>query len=95
MFSLCVVINNNVNLNELDEIFADKVGNLIRKHRKSKGLSIEALAGICEMNYTQISRIERGLVNCYLNSLGRIMWALDIDPADIIPKYCEKAPKIP
>jgi len=95
MFSLFTVINNDVSLNELDEIFTDKVGILIRKHRKSKGLSIEALAGICEMNYSQISRIERGLVNCNLNSLGRIIWALEIDPADIIPKYSEKAPKMP
>jgi transcriptional regulator with XRE-family HTH domain len=95
MFSLCIVINKNVTLNELDEIFSDNVGILIRKHRKSKGLSIEALAQICEMNYTQISRIERGIVNCNLNSIGRIMWALEIDAADIIPTYSEKPPKMP
>ena len=60
------------------------VGAKIRKIRLSKGFSIQNLAYEIGIEYTQLSRIERGKINTSIYQLFLISRALDVNFADII-----------
>jgi len=45
------------------EEFAKRVGASIRKHRKSKSITLQELALQSGIEYSQVSRIERGIIN--------------------------------
>jgi transcriptional regulator with XRE-family HTH domain len=49
------------------EVFSCQVGNNLRQIRNEKNISIEELANLSEMTYSQVSRIELGKINtsCY------------------------------
>ncbi|RZK56027.1 MAG: XRE family transcriptional regulator [Pedobacter sp.] len=53
-------------------------GKNVRKYRNKKGLTMNELAGICEVEYGTISTIERGLVNCTISTAYAISIALEI-----------------
>lgn len=53
------------------------IGNRIRALRKSRKMSIEELAFISDMEYAQLSRIERGVVNCTTYQLYKICVSLN------------------
>ena len=63
---------------------AHKLGELIRRARNKKGLSLYALADLTGMDFSWLGRLERGL---YASpspvQLARLAEALDIDPARI------------
>ena len=58
------------------------VGNKVRKVRISKGLSMEATANEANMEYRQLSRIERGEINTTITSLAKIADALKVNIND-------------
>ena len=60
------------------------VGDKIRRIRITKGLSIQNLAYEIGIEYTQLSRIERGKINTSIFQLFLISRALEVDFADII-----------
>ena len=60
------------------------VGAKIRKIRLTKGFSIQNLAYEIGIEYTQLSRIERGKINTSIYQLFLISRALDVNFADII-----------
>ena len=60
------------------------VGAKIRKIRIAKGLSIQNLAYEIGIEYTQLSRIERGKINTSIYQLFVISRALQVDFAEII-----------
>ena len=60
------------------------VGAKIRKIRITKGLSIQNLAYEIGIEYTQLSRIERGKINTSIYQLFVISRALQVDFAEII-----------
>ena len=60
------------------------VGAKIRKIRQTKGFSIQNLAYEIGIEYTQLSRIERGKINTSIYQLFLISRALDVNFADII-----------
>jgi len=62
-----------------------KVGNKIREVRLSKNISQEALANDCEVDYSQVNRMELGKVNFSISYLYRIAKALNIDPKELLP----------
>ena len=66
-----------------DEI-SQIVGAKIRKTRITKGLSIQNLAYEIGIEYTQLSRIERGQINTSIFQLFLISRALEVNFADII-----------
>jgi transcriptional regulator with XRE-family HTH domain len=66
-----------------DEI-SQIVGAKIRKTRITKGLSIQNLAYEIGIEYTQLSRIERGKINTSIFQLFLISRALEVNFADII-----------
>jgi transcriptional regulator with XRE-family HTH domain len=59
-----------------------KVGENIRKHRECQNLTIEKLALKANMEYSQISRIERGVINTSLFHVYRISKCLEIPLAE-------------
>jgi transcriptional regulator with XRE-family HTH domain len=57
-------------------LFADNM----RRIRKSKDLSQEALADLCDLDRTYISGIERKRRNLSIRNIQRIAEALGVDP---------------
>ena len=60
------------------------VGNRVRSIRQSKGLTIEQLAFEIGVEYTQLSRIERGRINTSVFQLFLISKALKVNFSEII-----------
>lgn len=55
----------------------------MRKKRNEKEMSMEKLAHLCEMEYSQISRIELGQINTSINTVKKISDALKIEIKDL------------
>ncbi|HET6254809.1 MAG TPA: helix-turn-helix transcriptional regulator [Puia sp.] len=61
-------------------------GKRLKKARTDKKLSVRALADIADMDFGNISEIETGKVNPSLTTIVLLAEALEIDPADLLPK---------
>lgn len=59
-------------------------GEVIRSHRKEKGISQEKLAEDSNLQRTFISRMERGLTQPTLVTIFELAQALDVEPIQII-----------
>ena len=58
----------------------------MRKYRLDKGLTQSELAFECgDKDWSQISRMERGLVNFSISYLLLVAEVLDISPKDLLP----------
>ena len=68
-----------------DEVLLKYIGGRIREIRISKNISQEDLASDCEVDYSQINRMELGKVNFSISNLFRIAKALDVDPKELLP----------
>jgi len=68
-------------LNESEELLA--FGANLRRIRKEKNLSMEALANLAEIELSQIYRIETGKINPKLITLLRIAKALEVSPKEL------------
>ena len=62
-----------------------KIGQLIRKKRKEKKITQEALALQCGIDRSYIGRIERGEVNLTVEKLYEIATALEVDMKELLP----------
>ena len=62
-----------------------QIGDKIRDVRLSKNISQESLANECEIDYSQVNRMELGKVNFSISYLYRIAKALDVDPKKLLP----------
>jgi transcriptional regulator with XRE-family HTH domain len=62
-----------------------EVGNKIREVRLSKNISQESLANECEIDYSQVNRMELGKVNFSISYLYLIAKALNVDPKELLP----------
>lgn len=61
------------------------IGENIRKYRLAKGLTQSELAFECgDKEWSQISRMERGLVNFTISYLLLVAEVLDISPKDLL-----------
>jgi transcriptional regulator with XRE-family HTH domain len=80
-----VVIKNSKGEKLTEQQCLDIVGNKIRSCRKSRKLTIQGLADKCEVDYSQISRMERGLLNFTYFTLLKVAAALDVDPKELQP----------
>ena len=65
-------------VNPKDDDVVKRFGDAVRAYRKQKGLTMVELAAECEVDYTTISNIERGLVNTTITMAARIAKVLDI-----------------
>ncbi len=63
------------------------IGENIRKYRLQKGITQNDLAFACgDKDWSQISRMERGLVNFSVSYLLLIAEVLEIEPKDLLPE---------
>jgi transcriptional regulator with XRE-family HTH domain len=69
---------------DVNSEFIRKLGNRIREVRLEKGVSMKNLAYSCNIEYSQISRIERGLINTSVNNIYLISEVLEVDPKDLL-----------
>ena len=70
-------------VNKLDKkIILIEFGNNVRKLRLSKGLTQEQLANELGVEISQISRIERGVVNTSVTTIYAISQTLKIDSSE-------------
>lgn len=56
----------------------------VRKYRIGKDLSQEALANLAGIEYSQVSRIERGLLNTSISVVFALAKALEIEPSKLL-----------
>jgi len=56
----------------------------VRKYRIAKNLSQEALANLTGVEYSQISRIERGVINTSVSVIFAIAKALEIPASQLL-----------
>ncbi|MFF2889641.1 helix-turn-helix domain-containing protein [Paenibacillus sp. NPDC057967] len=61
------------------------IGNRIRTIRKQRGLTQEELAEKADMMYQYISGVERGARNISIDSLEKILMALEVDFVKFFP----------
>ena len=70
------------------EEFIKRLGLIIRKTRKDKGLSLEELAFNSKIAYSTLSCLERGAVgNLQVYNLYKLIENLEIDPSLIFKEY--------
>lgn len=56
----------------------------IKRYRNLKKLTIEQLANLLEVDYSQISRMERGVVNPNISIIFDIAAVLGVEPMKLI-----------
>jgi len=62
------------------------IGENIRRHRLAKGMTQNELAFECgDKDWSQISRMERGLVNFSISYLLLVAEVLEIQPRELLP----------
>lgn len=72
------------NVEYLDEIlFLDAFGKNLKRLRKEKGLTQEQLAIDLDMEISQVSRIERGIINTSIGNVNAIAKVLKIDHKEL------------
>lgn len=70
-----------------DEAFLKAIGGKIRDLRNEKGMSQTELALACknDLDYSQISRMERGIINFSISYLKTVAEALGVEPKELLP----------
>ncbi|HLP11092.1 MAG TPA: helix-turn-helix transcriptional regulator [Flavobacteriales bacterium] len=67
-----------------DEKFIKLVGKRVRQVRLMKNISQAQLAADCDVEISQISRIERGVINTSLSQINNIARNLKVHPKDLL-----------
>lgn len=80
LFSSTLQLMNNTR----DEIRLKKFGEHLRKTRKSKKLTMEALANLADIELSQVHRIETGKVNPTLTTIFLLSDALETTPSKLL-----------
>jgi len=73
-----------------DQIILKKIGERLQEARLQKNLTQKELAFMVDVEISQITRIERGVINTSVLSLMRITHALEISISDFL-KDLEKS----
>lgn len=74
-------------MNPKDDTTIKKFGAAVRQLRKEKGLTLLQLSQSCDVDYTTISKIERGLINTTITMVTRIAKALQVKPSVLLDSY--------
>ncbi len=74
-----------------DERFLKEFGERIRVIRKQKNMTQEVLANYIDVDISQISRLERGILNASISMIKEISIILDIDLKEVFDfEYTKK-----
>ena len=68
-----------------DDDLLIQIGVKIREARLKRNVSQETLANECEIDYSQINRMELGKVNFSVSYLSKIAGVLNINPKELLP----------
>ncbi|SDX34081.1 helix-turn-helix domain-containing protein [Aequorivita viscosa] len=60
------------------------LGENIKKYRESKGFSYRELAQLCDVDHSQISKIEKGQISLEVITLCDIANGLGVHPKDLL-----------
>ena len=60
------------------EVYCKAFGLQLRKLRQGKGISMRGLAKEADIEYSQLSKIERGVINTTISTVYNLALALDI-----------------
>lgn len=71
-------------MNISEETFIINLGIHIRQLREKKGLSQQSLADDCNIDKSQIARLEVGKLNTGVKTLLKIANALDVEPKELL-----------
>lgn len=69
-------------MKDLDLVRLKKIGNRLQELRLQKNLTQKELAFLVDVEISQITRIERGIINTSVLNLMRITDALEISVSD-------------
>lgn len=69
-------------MKDLDVVRLKKIGNRLQELRLQKNLTQKELAFLVDVEISQITRIERGIINTSILNLMRITDALEISISD-------------
>ena len=69
--------------NNLHKDFCGAFGAQLRKLRQDKGYGLREFALIADMEYSQLSKIERGVTNPTLNTMLNLCVALKVNHHDL------------
>lgn len=75
--------------NPRDQLAIDKLGQNVRKYRTLNGLTIVKLSEACDVEYTTISKIERGILNTSVSMIVILARALNIKPSQLLEEDIE------
>ena len=67
-----------------DNKLQEKFGEHLRKTRESQGLSLSKLASKCEIDKSNISKIERGKFNIQLTKIFELAKGLEVEPQQLL-----------
>ena len=67
-------------------------GRVIAQYRKCKRMTQEVLSGLCGINRTHLSAIERGLRSPTLATFIRICYAMEVDATTVINEIEKQLP---
>lgn len=59
-------------------------GERVRDRRLELGLSQESAAARCDIHWTQLGKVERGQRSLRLETIVKIAYGLEIDPAQLV-----------
>ncbi|WP_410478985.1 helix-turn-helix domain-containing protein [Pedobacter gandavensis] len=71
-------------MNPRDEELVKIFGENVRNHRTLNGLTMVELAYQCNVEYTTISKIERGKINTTISLAVKIAKVLDVPITDLL-----------
>ena len=70
--------------NKRNEAYLKAFGEHLRKVRKRQGMTMIELAFEADVEYSQIAKIERGLLNTTISTVLILSQALGVKPADLL-----------
>lgn len=65
--------------------YLKEIGSNLRRERSAKNISQQELAEKADLHITSVQRIEKGAFNTTILTMGRIIEALQCNPARIYP----------
>lgn len=81
-------------INKRNEKYLKAFGENLRKVRKEKHMTMMQLAYEADVEYSQIAKIERGLINTTISTVQALAEALNVSSADLFQfNYSSKTNK--
>lgn len=71
-------------IKESDKIALKKFGDNLRKLRENKSLTLRELSSACNIDYSNILRIEQGKINPTLTTILELASALELNPSVLL-----------